>query len=74
MILTWFFSLFYLLDLDVGASFRPITLFTLYYKENSREGAVGGILTGFLTTIIWKVTGRIIYELVPAFFLSSIII
>ena len=61
----------------LGASFGPVILFTLYYKKTSREGAVGGILTGFLTTIIWKVTGlsdSIIYELVPAFFLSSIII
>jgi Na+/proline symporter len=61
----------------LGASFGPIILFTLYYKKTSREGAVCGILTGFLTTIIWKVTGlsdSITYELVPAFFLSSIII
>ena len=61
----------------LGASFGPVILFTLYYKKTSREGAVGGILTGFVTTIIWKVTGlsdSIIYELVPAFFLSSIII
>jgi sodium/proline symporter len=61
----------------LGASFGPVILFTLYYKKTSREGAIGGILTGFLTTIIWKVTGlseSIIYELVPAFFLSSIII
>ncbi len=61
----------------LGASFGPVILFTLYYKKTSREGAFGGILTGFLTTIIWKVTGlsdSIIYELVPAFFLSSIII
>jgi len=61
----------------LGASFGPIILFTLYYKKTSRDGAFGGILTGFLTTIIWKVTGlsdSIIYELVPAFFLSSIII
>ena len=61
----------------LGASFGPVILFTLYYKKTSREGAISGILTGFLTTIIWKVTGlsdSIIYELVPAFFLSSIII
>ena len=61
----------------LGASFGPVILFTLYYKKTSREGAVGGILTGFLTTIIWKITGlsdSITYELVPAFFLSSIII
>ena len=58
----------------LGASFGPIILFTLYSKKITRAGAIAGMLTGFLTTIIWKVTGlseSIIYELVPAFLLSA---
>ena len=61
----------------LGASFGPVILFTLYTKNVTRAGAVAGMLTGFLTTILWKVTGlsdSIIYELVPAFFLSALAI
>ena len=59
----------------LGASFGPVILFTLYSDNVTREGAVAGMLTGFFTTIIWKMTGlsdSIIYELVPAFLLSAI--
>ena len=60
----------------LGASFGPIILFTFYYKNVTREGAIAGMLTGFFTTIIWKLTGldSIIYELVPAFLLSAFVI
>ena len=61
----------------LGASFGPIILFTLYSKNITRKGAVAGMLTGFFTTIIWKVTGlsdNIIYELVPAFLLSAFVV
>ena len=61
----------------LGASFGPLILFTLYSKKVTRTGAVGGMLTGFFTTIVWKMTGlsdSIIYELVPAFLLSSTVI
>lgn len=61
----------------LGASFGPIILFTIYSKKITREGAVAGMLTGFFTTIIWKVLGlsdSVIYELVPAFTLSTLMI
>jgi len=61
----------------LGASFGPVILFTLYSKKITRNGAIGGILTGFFTTIAWKTAGlsdTIIYELVPAFLLSSFVI
>ena len=61
----------------LGASFGPVILFTLYSKKITRNGAIGGMLTGFFTTVAWKTTGlsdAIIYELVPAFLLSSFVI
>ena len=61
----------------LGASFGPVILFTLYSKKITRNGAIGGMLTGFFTTIVWKTAGlsdTIIYELVPAFLLSSFVI
>jgi sodium/proline symporter len=59
----------------LGASFGPLILFTLYSKNITRQGAVSGMLSGFLTTLIWKVTGlsdTVIYELVPAFLIATL--
>jgi sodium/proline symporter len=59
----------------LGASFGPVILFTLYSKKVTREGAIAGMLTGFITTLVWKSTGlseSVIYELVPAFLLASL--
>ena len=61
----------------LGASFGPLILFMLYRKDTTREAAVAGMLTGFVTTLVWKITGlseSVIYELVPAFILSSLVI
>ena len=61
----------------LGASFGPLILFTLYRKDTTREAAAAGMLTGFITTLVWKITGlseSVIYELVPAFILSSLVI
>jgi sodium/proline symporter len=61
----------------LGASFGPLILFTLYSKNITRQGAIAGMLTGFLTTLIWKVTGlsdAVIYELVPAFLFATLAI
>ncbi|MDH5762380.1 MAG: sodium/proline symporter [Nitrospinota bacterium] len=59
----------------LGASFGPVILFTLYARNVTREGAIAGMLTGFITTLIWKMAGfsdSVIYELVPAFLLASL--
>ena len=61
----------------LGASFGPLILFTLYSKNITRQGAIAGMLTGFLTTLVWKVTGlseTLIYELVPAFLFAALAI
>ena len=61
----------------LGASFGPLILFTLYRKDTTREAAAAGMLTGFITTLVWKITGlseSVIYELVPSFILSSLVI
>jgi len=61
----------------LGASFGPLILFTLYSKDITRQGAIAGMLTGFLTTLVWKATGlsdTVIYELVPAFLAATLAI
>ncbi len=38
----------------LGASFGPVLLCIIYWKKITREGALAGMLTGALSTIIWK--------------------
>lgn len=63
-----------------GATFGPLVICSLYYKKTTRNGAIAGILTGGLTTIIWRYLaptfGGIftLYEIVPGFIFSLIAI
>jgi sodium/proline symporter len=60
-----------------GATFGPIVLFSLFWKRTTRNGAVAGILTGGIVTIIWSMLeGGIfnLYEIVPGFILSALAI
>jgi len=60
----------------LGASFGPAILFSLFWKKATRNGVLGGIITGGLVVIIWKnffaYTG--LYEIIPGFFLSALVI
>lgn len=63
-----------------GATFGPIMLFSLFWKRTTRAGAIGGMLAGGIMVFVWKMiirpTGGIfgIYELLPAFVFSCIVI
>lgn len=60
----------------LGAAFGPVLVFALFWRRFSYAGAVAGVATGGLGTILlhtWPpVTG--IYELLPAFALSALAI
>ncbi len=60
----------------LGSAFGPAILFSLYWKKTNKHGVLAGIITGGVTVIIWNnffaFTG--LYEIVPGFFLSSLII
>jgi sodium/proline symporter len=63
-----------------GATFGPIILFSLFWKRTTRSGAIAGMIAGGSMVFIWKLllrpAGGIwgIYELMPAFIISSIAI
>ena len=63
-----------------GATFGPLMLFSLFWKRTTRAGAVAGMLSGGAMVFIWnfliKPMGDVwgIYELLPAFIISSIFI
>lgn len=63
-----------------GATFGPIMLFSLFWKRTTRAGAIAGMISGGAMVFLWKlVISRLggafaIYELLPAFVFSSIVI
>ncbi|MBR9858576.1 MAG: sodium/proline symporter PutP [Oceanisphaera sp.] len=60
-----------------GAAFGPALLFSLYWRNMNRNGALAGVLVGGITVVVWKqLSGGIfdIYEIVPGFILASIAI
>lgn len=60
-----------------GAAFGPVILFSLFWRNTTRNGALGGMVIGGLTVIIWKqLSGGIfdLYEIVPGFLLSCVTI
>ena len=63
-----------------GATFGPLVLFSLFWKRINRAGAIAGIVGGGAMVFFWKLVIRPlggafnIYELLPAFLFSSILI
>jgi len=63
-----------------GATFGPLMLFSLFWKRTTRAGAVAGMIAGGAMVFIWKFLlnplggAWAIYELLPAFIVSSIVI
>ena len=63
-----------------GATFGPLLLFSLFWKRINRPGAVAGMVSGASMVFIWKLVisklggAFAIYELLPAFVISSIFI
>ena len=52
-----------------GAAFGPLVLFSLFWKRLNAPGAIAGMITGAVVTIVWGMTslGDLIYEIVPGF-------
>ena len=64
----------------LGASFGPLTLFSLYWRRTTKQGAIAGMIAGAAMVLIWhnliKPIGGVfgIYELLPAFLCSCLAI
>lgn len=63
-----------------GATFGPLMLFSLFWKRINQAGAVAGMVSGGVMVFVWKLAvsklggAFAIYELLPAFIISSICI
>ncbi|MDR3300385.1 MAG: sodium/proline symporter PutP [Candidatus Accumulibacter sp.] len=55
-----------------GASFGPVILISLFWKDMTRNGALAGMIVGAITVIVWKQGHYFgLYEIVPGFILAS---
>jgi sodium/proline symporter len=56
----------------LGAAFGPVIICMLYYRKTTLQGAAAGMVTGFVTTIVWVVKFKAetyeLYEMIPGFF------
>lgn len=64
-----------------GAAFGPCIIFSLYWRKMNAPAAIAGVLSGGIIDIVWyylkinEVGGIFsVYELVPAFIISSLVI
>jgi sodium/proline symporter len=61
----------------LGAAFGPVVICLLYYKKTTRAGVLSGMLTGFLTSIVWvlefKNQAYGLYEAVPGFAVGIVV-
>ena len=60
-----------------GAAFGPVIVFSLYWRNMTRNGAVAGMLIGALTVVIWSnISGGIfdVYEILPGCLFASLAI
>lgn len=59
-----------------GASFGPVILLSLFWSKFTRNGAMAGMISGGITTIIWIIFKQFntgIYEIIPGFIVCSIV-
>lgn len=57
----------------LGAAFGPLVILSLLWKGTTRSGAIAGMLTGSIVTIVWRNIPALkatVYELIPAFILA----
>ena len=63
-----------------GATFGPLMLFSLFWKRINKAGAIAGMVSGAGMVFLWKLVisklggAFAIYELLPAFIFSSVVI
>ena len=56
----------------IGCAFTPVVLCSLFWKRTTRAGAIAGMITGFVVTVVWTLLFKErffdLYEMLPGFF------
>ncbi len=61
----------------LGSAFGPALVLTLWWKKTTRKGIIAGLLTGFITTVIWAnvaILQSIVTERLSSFVLAFLMI
>ncbi len=60
----------------LGAAFGPALVLSLWWKKVTRNGVLAGMVTGFLTVIIWDNSpfSGALYSLVPGFIAATLVV
>ncbi|SVA08615.1 uncharacterized protein METZ01_LOCUS61469 [marine metagenome] len=60
----------------LACAFTPIVLCSLFWKRTTRAGAIVGMVSGFLTTVIWVLVFKAgfydLYEMLPGFLVGFV--
>ena len=54
----------------IGCAFCPVVILSLFWKGTTRAGAIAGMCSGFIITMLWAVflkSSTNLYEMVPGF-------
>ena len=55
----------------LASAFTPVVLCSLFWKRTTREGAIAGMIAGFLTVVVWVIVFKErffdLYEMIPGF-------
>ena len=58
----------------LASGFAPVVLCSLFWKRTTRQGAIAGMIGGFLTAVLWTVLLKSrfldLYEMLPGFFVG----
>jgi len=60
----------------LGASLGPTSILALYWKHTTKTGVMAGLITGTMVVMVWyniPVLKNAMYELIPAFILSTLV-
>jgi sodium/proline symporter len=61
----------------LGAAFGPVIIISLFWKKMTRAGAISGILSAFIVTIVWRLVPSLVaklYEGVPAVITATVLV
>jgi len=65
----------------LGAAFGPVIIASLFWRRTNKWGAIAGMISGAVTVIAWVQIAKIssatifgLYEIIPAFLISSVLI
>ena len=55
----------------LASAFTPVVLCSLFWKRTTRVGVIAGMISGFLTAVVWTLFGKQhfydLYEMIPGF-------